>query len=77
MMTAPAELRVITGGVTKSYHVSAGIAHTRVPFNTGTQVFELWRDGKRLWQQQGASINASTTVYNFSYYTGSTLTVAP
>jgi glucan endo-1,3-alpha-glucosidase len=77
MLTAPAELRVITGGVTKSHQVGAGIVHTRVPFNTGTQVFELWRDGIRLWRQQGASIDASIAVYNFGYYTGSTLTTPP
>jgi glucan endo-1,3-alpha-glucosidase len=71
MLTAPAELRVITGGVTKSYTVGAGIVHTRIPFNTGTQSFELWRNSVRVIQQQGENILTAITEYDFNVYSGS------
>jgi glucan endo-1,3-alpha-glucosidase len=68
VLTTPAELHVITGGITKTYIVGAGIVHTRIPFNTGTQIFELWKNGQRLLQKQGEDINASIVEYNFNVF---------
>jgi glucan endo-1,3-alpha-glucosidase len=70
LLTSPAELRVITGGTTRTYNIGAGIVHTRIPFNTGTQFFELWKNGKRILQKQGENINSSITEYNFNVYSG-------
>jgi glucan endo-1,3-alpha-glucosidase len=70
MLNGPAELRVITGGTTKTFKVPSGIAHTRIPFKTGTQIFELWKNDKRILQKQGEDINGSITEYNFNVYSG-------
>jgi glucan endo-1,3-alpha-glucosidase len=70
ILSAPAELRVITGTATKTYNVSAGIVHTRIPFNTGAQSFELWRNGVRVLQKQGENILSSITEYDFNVYSG-------
>jgi len=72
MLTAPAELRVITGGVTKFYNVGRGMVHTRVPFNVGKQKFELWRNGVKITEQSGEDIVSNFSEYNFNYYTGYT-----
>jgi glucan endo-1,3-alpha-glucosidase len=71
ILAAPAELRVITGGVTKSYNVAEGIVHTRIPFNTGAQSFELWRNGVRVVQKQGENILSAITEYDFNVYSES------
>jgi glucan endo-1,3-alpha-glucosidase len=68
ILTAPAELRVITGADTNIFNVGAGIVHTRIPFNTGTQSFELWRNGVRVIQKQGENILSSITEYDFNVY---------
>jgi glucan endo-1,3-alpha-glucosidase len=68
MLPAAAELRVITGGVTKTINVAAGIVHTRIPFNTGAQSFELWRNGVRILQKQGENVVNAVTEYNFNVY---------
>jgi glucan endo-1,3-alpha-glucosidase len=70
ILNGPAELKVITGGTTKTYNVAAGIVHTRIPFNTGTQFFELWKNGERILSKQGEDINSSITEYNFNVYSG-------
>jgi glucan endo-1,3-alpha-glucosidase len=70
ILTAPGTLRVVSGEATKSYSLPNGVAHTRIPFNTGEQHFELWREGRRLIQAQGENIVPSITRYNFIYTTG-------
>jgi glucan endo-1,3-alpha-glucosidase len=69
-LTAPAELRVHTGGTTHSFPVPAGMATTDVPFSPGKQIFELWRNGKKLIQAQGADIDGYPMVENFNVYSG-------
>ncbi|HEY5747441.1 MAG TPA: endo-1,3-alpha-glucanase family glycosylhydrolase, partial [Chryseolinea sp.] len=70
ILVAAAELRVTTGGVVRSYPVPAGITHTRVPFQAGTQRFELYRAGVQKGVANGDMINASISVYNFNYTSG-------
>jgi len=72
-LTAAATLKVTTGGVVKTVAVNAGSSDVQVPFNTGTQTFELDRNGAVvIAPTNGAdSINSSISVYNFVYSTGS------
>jgi glucan endo-1,3-alpha-glucosidase len=69
-LTAPAELRVYTGGQMRSFPVPAGIATTDVPFLPGKQVFELWRNGKKLVHAQGSDIDGNPIIQNFNVYSG-------
>ncbi|HEY3320739.1 MAG TPA: endo-1,3-alpha-glucanase family glycosylhydrolase [Planctomycetota bacterium] len=69
-LTQPAVLQVTTGGAVKSYNVGAGIVHTQVPFNTGTQSFALSRNGAVIASKAGDPIQSSITIYNFNYTSG-------
>jgi glucan endo-1,3-alpha-glucosidase len=71
ILTAPAKLLVISGDVEKKYDVPAGIQHTRIPFNTGSQYFEISRKGKRVIYERGEDISSNITEYNFNVYSGS------
>lgn len=74
-LTAAATLQVTTGGAVKTFAVPAGLAHTRVPFNTGSQTFDLIRSGQSVIHLTGDPISSSITAYNFittsgfGYYT--------
>jgi len=71
LLTAPATLVVTTGTQTLTYPVSAGIANTRVPFQVGTQSFQVLRNGKTVLSQTSAEpIVAVPAEYDFNYYTG-------
>jgi hypothetical protein len=69
-LTAPARLRVITGGEVKEVPVGSGIVQTTVPFKPGSQVFELLRGGKRLLQTEGQPILDKIEKYNYSVTSG-------
>jgi hypothetical protein len=58
------------GGEQKTFSVSAGLSHTRVPFNTGEQMFDLVRDGQTIIHRVGVPIDATITAYNFTTTSG-------
>jgi glucan endo-1,3-alpha-glucosidase len=64
-LTAPATLRVTSGGMVAERAMAAGTAHVRVPFRPGTQTFELVRNGQSYAAETGEPIAASITKYNF------------
>ena len=71
LLTAPATLVVTTGTQTLTYPVPAGIGNTRVPFQVGTQSFQLLRKGRTVLSQASTEpIVAAPAEYNFNYYTG-------
>jgi glucan endo-1,3-alpha-glucosidase len=71
ILKSSATLNVFTGSVKKKYEVKAGIQHTSIPFNTGSQYFEIRRNGKQVIYERGEDINAEITEYNFNVYSGS------
>jgi len=75
ILKSKAELKVITGGVTKTYPVEAGVHHIRVPFNVGSQYFEIKRNGKQIIYVQGEDIVSDFIEYNFNLYSGSASSV--
>ena len=69
MLSAPAELRVVTGGHEMRQTMAAGIQHTRVPFALGTPLFELLRNGKVIARKAGTlEITDKPTTRNFHVY---------
>jgi glycosyl hydrolase family 71 len=69
-LTAPAELRVESGGAKSEHRLEPGLSHIAVPFEAGAQHFELWRDGQRLSMIDGEPVAPSISRYNFFYTTG-------
>jgi glucan endo-1,3-alpha-glucosidase len=70
LLTAPATLRVISGGVTTDTAVGSGMVHTRVPFNTGAQIVRLIRGDTTLIDLTGEDIKPTITLYDFNPTTG-------
>jgi glucan endo-1,3-alpha-glucosidase len=70
MLKEPAALRVLTGIDTLNYQLDKGIVHTRVPFRTGPQYFEISRNGARLIYERGEDIRTYIRVYNYNFYSG-------
>jgi glucan endo-1,3-alpha-glucosidase len=71
ILKSPAKLYVFSGGIEKKIDVGAGIQHTRIPFNTGSQYFEIRRNGKQVIYEQGEDILSEIKEYNFNVYSGS------
>ena len=69
-LTAPAELRVISGGVESRTPVAAGIAHTKTPFHVGAQSFSIWRGGIRIVTTDGEPIVDQIKLYDYWPTTG-------
>jgi glucan endo-1,3-alpha-glucosidase len=65
MMTAPAELRVISGGTTSVQPLAAGIRHLRIPFSCGAQQFAVYRGGNCLLAKKGEPIADRIERYDF------------
>lgn len=82
-LTTAATLRVTTGNAVKTFSVPAGLSHTRIPFNTGAQSFDLIRNGQTVIHLNGDPIDSSITAYNFittsgfGYYTPPAVTAPP
>lgn len=82
-LTSAATLQVTTGGAVKSFAVAAGLSHTRVPFNTGTQTIDLIRNGTTIIHLTGDPIASSITAYNFittsgyGYFTPASVVSSP
>jgi glucan endo-1,3-alpha-glucosidase len=65
MTTAPAELRITSGG-TKSVHpLGSGIQHVRIPFSCGAQHFSVYREGKSVLSGNGDAIVDRIERYDF------------
>jgi glucan endo-1,3-alpha-glucosidase len=69
-LTAPATLRVTTGGVVTTYSMPAGVTFTRIPFSAGAQTFEVIRGDVTTISTSGEAILSSITEYNYEYTTG-------
>ncbi len=69
-LTAPAEMRVTSGGVLTTYNVPAGLSHTDAPFNVGAQHLELWRNSVKLAESDGAAVISNPPAYNFNVNSG-------
>jgi glucan endo-1,3-alpha-glucosidase len=69
-LTAPATLEVTSGGQTSKFNVAAGIAHTVLPFNTGSQSFSLWRNGTKLTGVAGEPVVDAIDFYDYWPTTG-------
>ncbi len=67
-LTEPAELRVMTGGDTKTYPVPIGMQHTDVPFAVGAVTVQLWRNGTELSTQNGHAVRGPGD-YSYNVYT--------
>jgi glucan endo-1,3-alpha-glucosidase len=65
MLKRPATLVVTSGGVRSQYDQAVGINHVRVPFNVGSQVFEVWRDGLQQLVINAPPVITTVTNYNF------------
>jgi hypothetical protein len=69
-LTAPAILRVISGGTTTDTAVPSGMTHTRVAFNAGSQEIKLIRGGSTLIDLTGEQVLSSIKYYNHNPTTG-------
>jgi len=65
MTTAPAELRVTSGGTTSIHPLRTGIQHLRVPFHVGVQRFAVYRGGKEIMAGEGDPIVDRIDRYDF------------
>ncbi|HEY3376749.1 MAG TPA: endo-1,3-alpha-glucanase family glycosylhydrolase, partial [Armatimonadota bacterium] len=70
MLTAPAELRVTSGGTESKYPMAKGLVNVEVPFHAGAQHFALYRNGKEVLTLDGEPIQAAPDHYNFFPLTG-------
>jgi glucan endo-1,3-alpha-glucosidase len=68
-LTAPAQLRVVSGSTSFTYSLGAGLQQVRTHFSPGTQTFTLSRNGTPVLSVQGAPILSSIT--NYDYFTTS------
>jgi glucan endo-1,3-alpha-glucosidase len=69
VLTAPAEIRVISNGVTTTVSsIPAGVTTTDFTFTAGTQKVELWRGGSKIGEQNGVNVASAPTVYNYHVY---------
>jgi len=69
-LTSPAELRISSGGVLTKHEVLAGIQHTLVPFQAGSQIFSLWRNGVKINSVTGEPVVTSIQFYDYWPTTG-------
>jgi hypothetical protein len=67
-VTAPATLRVTTGGTTNSYEIPVGIDTTDVPLIPGKPTIELWRNGTKLIGSLGIDVSETAAGDNFNVY---------
>ncbi|HEY3376747.1 MAG TPA: endo-1,3-alpha-glucanase family glycosylhydrolase [Armatimonadota bacterium] len=70
LLTAPAELRVTSGGKESRYPMAKGYVSVQVPFHVGAQHFALYRDGKEVLVLDGEPIQSAPDHYNFFPVTG-------
>jgi glucan endo-1,3-alpha-glucosidase len=70
LLKEPADLSVISGKDTINQKINEGIVHTRVPFKTGAQYFEIKRNGQRIIYKRGEDIRTYIRVYNYNMYSG-------
>jgi len=75
LLTAPANLEIISGTNSTTNSLPAGLSNVRTPFAAGTQQFTLRRAGVPLLTVQGPSILSQIT--NYDYFTASGYAYAP
>ena len=68
-LTAPAQLKVVSGTNSVIYSLGAGLQQVRTPFAPGTQVFSVTRGDTRVLSAQGPPILSQIT--NYDYFTAS------
>jgi glucan endo-1,3-alpha-glucosidase len=69
-LTNRATLKITSGRVVSHYELSPGMQHTRIPFDTGVQIFDLIRNGSVIIHREGDPIDDVVSVYNFTPTTG-------
>jgi glucan endo-1,3-alpha-glucosidase len=69
-LTAPAALRIDSGGIQTTFPLDKGISHVSVPFHIGSQQFRLSRHSQLVGQIAGEPVQSKISVYNFYYTTG-------
>ncbi|HEY3328561.1 MAG TPA: endo-1,3-alpha-glucanase family glycosylhydrolase [Capsulimonadaceae bacterium] len=70
LLTAPAEIRIKSGGVEVKFQGGKGFNNFETPFHAGDQQFSLYRNGKLLAETTGEAIVAEPTEYDFFPTTG-------
>jgi hypothetical protein len=65
MATAPAELRVTSGGRKSVHPLSTGIQHLRIPFSCGAQHFAVYRGGRSVLSGDSEPIVDRIKSYDF------------
>ena len=65
MMTAAAELQVISGGKKSVHRLQPGIRHLRIPFFSGAQRFTVYRHGKAILSKDGEPIADRIERYDY------------
>lgn len=65
LLTAPAQLRVVSGTNSASYSLGAGLQQVRTPFAPGPQTFTVTRNSKTVLTVQGPPILAAITNYDY------------
>ena len=65
LLTAPAQLQVVSGTNSATYSLGAGLQQVRTPFAPGAQAFTVKRNGATVLSVQGPPILSSITNYNF------------
>ena len=65
MMTAAAELQVISGGKKSVHRLQPGIRHLRIPFFSGAQRFTVYRHGKAILNKDGEPIADRIERYDY------------
>ena len=71
-LTAPAQLKVVSGTNSATYSLGAGLQQVRTPFAPGAQIFTLTRNGTQVLSAQGPPILSQIT--NYDYFTASGFT---
>jgi glucan endo-1,3-alpha-glucosidase len=70
ILTAPATLRVTSGGTVTSYNLKTGLQNTSISFKAGAQKFELVRNNQTVIAGDGPDIDSAITEYNYIYTSG-------
>ncbi|MDR3709877.1 MAG: endo-1,3-alpha-glucanase family glycosylhydrolase [Capsulimonadaceae bacterium] len=70
LLTAPAEIRVVSGGVETRSPMPAGYSSLAIPFHVGEQHFALYRNGKLVTETDGEPVTDQPFEYNFFPTTG-------
>ena len=65
VLTAPAQLEVMSGNLASTNSVPAGVNNFRAPFAPGAQIFVVSRQGTNVLTAQGSNILSQIQYYDF------------